>query len=86
MNDKYTSAGYTKCHRCINPGSSTNKLWLSYQTQANLKKISTNDYDVGDSVDCLDGNTWRTAKVQDIRYDNNGVKELHITFDGWPSR
>ena len=78
---KYVPTGYKQSANLLNPND-INKLRLISQTQDTFKKLQTNDYEVGDRCDCLDGSTWRTARVLETRMNSKyNVKELYLNFD-----
>jgi len=86
MPPSYEEGGYVTLANALNPDqpAPAPKTKLSFLTRAASQKIKTNDYEVGDRLDNLDGSSWRTVTVIATR-NITGVKEIQMHFDGWTS-
>ena len=83
--ESYMTGDFEKIQPSLNPDDNIllPRSYIMIQTEAHYYKVTTNDYEVGERLDALDGNMWRTAVVVDTFTAEAGNKSIKIHFEGW---
>lgn len=84
--DEVDPAGYTRIEPHLNPeiddGSAQEFIVIQRRESTAVKKTKKG-HSVGDELDVLDNNTWRTAEIIAMDAETGAIK---IHFDGWSSK